>query len=288
MIEGRDVYITWGDNEVYLRGRQPDELGLFVSGDGIEGWDSAPDAKVDMTERQAGDGAHSIDERQVLYSARTVIVNFHAHGADRDDTTALLRRVSAACHHIVRLRVVDGTQDTYVTGYVQPTVEAEWFGYMATGQIEVVCADPRRYSTQEHTANLIPLSNGSGGLFYGDSKAGLVYPLDYGESASDARNIATVENAGTSEAYPTIWCYGSMDGIEIHSGERRLVYSQPVTGVPVSIDCLNGTASVAGTDTTRYLTSRGFPSIPAGGSALISLQSYGTGFCTVSWHDTYI
>lgn len=286
---GRDVHITWGGGEVFLRGRSPDRYGLFVSGDGIEGWDSAPEAKVALTERQAGDGAHEVDERLVLYSARTVVVHFHAHGADRDAVTAQFRQVSAACHRIVRLRVVDGDQDTYVTGYVRPDIEAEWFGNWGTGEIEVVCADPRRYSTVERTANLLPLSAGSGGLFYGGSRTGLVYPLDYGEQAADAMNVATLGNAGTSTAYPVISCYGSFPGgVEIHCGGLRLSYSEPVGAVPLVIDCLSGTASIGGTDVTRNLASRGFPSVPAGGSVTLTLQSSGTGFVTVTWHDTYI
>lgn len=288
-MRGRDVYLTWPDGEVFLRGRSPSEFGLFVNGDGIEGWDSSPEAKVDLFERQAGDGAHDIDEKLVLYSARTVVVNFHAHGVDRDEVTRMFREVSSACHRIVKVRVIDGSQDTFVNGYVRPDIEARWDGSWGTGSITVVCPDPRRYSTGERRADLLPLSSGSGGLFYGEEAGGLVYPLDYGGQGTVAMNVATCHNGGTSTAYPTIYCHGSFpDGVSIHCGDLLLEYDRPVGGVPLVIDCLSGTASVGGTDVTRGLSSRGFPSIPPGGSVTMTLQSSGTGFVTVSWRDTYI
>lgn len=288
MSRGRTVTLSWGGGSVTLRGDRPGDTGLFVSGDGIDGWDSAPEAKVTLSERQSADGAHGIDERDVLYAARTVVVSFHAHGRDRDEVTSLLRQVSAACHRLVRIRVVDGGQDTYATGYVRPTVDAKWHGEWATGEIEVVCADPRRYSSATRTANLMASSTGSGGLFFGDSMSGLVFPLNYGEGLTVGSNYASVENGGTSPAYPTITVYGPMDPVVLHCGDGVLSYSQPVSGAPLVLDSLSATATIGGTDVSRNLVRRGFPVVPAGGSMTISLQSSGAGFATVSWHDTYI
>ena len=152
MSGGRKVYLSFGDTEVYLRGDQPGDYGLFVSGDGIEGWEGAPDTKVQMTEMQTGDGAHAVEESQVLYAARTVSIHFHAHGRTRDEVLGQLRSLSALCHHIVRLRVVDASSDTYCHGYVQPGVEPTWWNGWATGTLTVVCADPRRYSTEARRA----------------------------------------------------------------------------------------------------------------------------------------
>lgn len=288
-MSGRDVYLEWDGGSVHLRGGRPGEYGLFVSGDGIDGWDSAPEAKVEMSERQSADGAHAIDERMVLYAARTVVVSFHAHGRDRSDVRALLRSVSAACHRLVRLRVVDADEDTYVTGYVRPVIEPEWRDRWATGEIEVVCADPRRYSTNQLSVTLMPLAASSGGLFFGDELKGLVFDLDYGSVASDARNVAVLENDGTSTSYPVITAYGQMpSGLTLYAGDLVLAYSQPIGNVPLVLDCLECTATVGGTDVSRSLTSRGFPSVPPGGSVAVSLQSPGTGFVSVTWHHTYI
>lgn len=290
MTGGRDVYITWDGGSVHLRGHSPSKVGLFVSGDGIEGWDSAPDAKVSMTEMQTGDGAHSIAEQDVLYSARTVTIGFNAHGSSRTETVRLLRSLSAACHHIVTLRIVDADDDTWATGYVQPGVDAEWWREWATGTITVVCADPRRYSTETHSLQMLPSAHGtSGGLRYGDSGEGLCYPLRYGDFEGTLQNVATLTNAGTSTAYPTITVNGSIDaGLSVSHDGGTVSYSQPVGGVPLVLDSLTRTASVGGLDTSRHLTSRGFPTIPPGGSVSLRFMATGSGWATVTWNDTHI
>lgn len=288
-MSGRDVYLTWGDNEVHLRGDRPGDFGLFVSGDGIEGWDSSPDAKVEMTEMQTGDGAHAVAEKDVLYSARTVTVNFNAHGETRAETTRQLREISAACHHLVRIRVVDADSDTYCVGYVQPGVDATWWSQWATGAITVVCPDPRRLSTEAHRVQLLPTSKSPGGLFYGDSGGGLAYDLTYGTAPEDAHNVGTLVNEGTSTAYPVITVTGHVYGpLSFSHDGGTLTYSQPVGNVPLSLDSLSRTASVGGTDASRGLSLRSFPTVPPGGSVSIAALMTGTGWATVEWHDTYV
>ena len=287
-MRGRDVYLEWDGGSVHLRGDRPGAPGLFVSGEGIDGWDSAPEVKASLTERQSADGAHSIDERRVLYAARTVVVSFHAHGRSRSEVVSLLRSLGAACHRLVRLRVVDAEEDTYAVGYVRPVVEPDWFDRWATGELEVVCPDPRRYSTRARTATLMPASKGSGGLSFGEGRTGLVFDLDFGEGAA-AENYATLRNDGTSTAYPTITCHGGFpDGLTLLCGGQTQAYSLPVAGAPLVLDCLSCSASVGGTDVSRWLASRGFPSVPPGGDVGISLQAHGTGFVSVEWRDTYI
>lgn len=289
MSGGREVWLTWDGGEVYLRGDRPGDRGLFVSGDGIEGWDSSPDAKVDMTEMQTGDGAHAVAERDVLYSARTVTVNIHGHGVDRAEVVDLMRSVNAACHRLVRLRVRDADDDTFCVGYVQPGFEPVWDEVICTGAIDVVCPDPRRLSTEAHRAQMFPTSATQGGLSYGPSGAGLVYPHNYGDFTGTLQNVATLVNAGTSDAYPVITVTGPVDGgLRIDWGGGSVAYSAAVAGVPLVLDSLTRTASVGGLDTSRHLTARGFPVVPAGGSVTLSAQMRGRGWATVEWHDTYI
>lgn len=313
-MSGRKVYLSWGGSVVALRGDRPGDTGLFVSGDGIEGWEGAPDAKVEMTEMQTGDGAHAVAESDILYSARTVTINFTAHGQTRSEVLALLRSVSAACHHLVTLRVEDADSDTYATGYVQPGVDATWYREWATGTITVVCADPRRYSTQGHAAQMLPAGSGSGGLLYsqpdgwgaeplwpsdstwpGDAypsllwSGALYYPLNYGASDESLQNIVTVSNGGTSPCYPAITVNGPMDGgFSIEWSGGRVTYTEDVAGVPLDLDSLTRTASVGGLDTSRYLSERAFPVIQPGASETIALRGTGSGWATVEWRDTYI
>lgn len=287
-MSGRDVYISWGGGEVFLRGNRPDRMGLFVEGDGIEGWDSSPEAKVSLTERQTGDGAHAIEEPMVLYAARTVIIPFHAHGRDRDETMGYVRSINALLHRLVRLRVVDGAHDTWSEGYVRSTVEPKWNRFWATGEIEVVCPDPRRYSTALHRVELMPTGSASGGLSFGTG-AGLVFDLDFGGDAGDMRNIATIANEGNAASLPVITVNGPIEGgLRIDSPNGSVGYSQPVGAAPLVLDSKTRSATVGGANDSRRLISRGFPEVPPFGSARLSLQAYGSGWATVEWRDTWI
>lgn len=286
---GRDVYLIWGSQQVFLRGREPDKYGLFVNGDGIEGWDSSPDAKVSLTERQTGDGAHAIEESSILYAARTVTVNFNAHGETRSEVTKYLRNINGMCHRLIKLRVVDDDQDTYVNGYIESSVDAEWFGNWAQGEITVVCPDPRRYSTSVKRVQLFPNGSASGGLFYGNEGKGLVYSLSYGKAPEVLQNVATLVNNGNTTAYPVITANGSLTAnFRFDSSNGSVSYSQSVGGTPVVFDCLTRTANIGGLDRSKYLTERGFPKVPPYGSNTITMQASGSGWATVEWHDTYI
>lgn len=286
---GRDVYLTWDGGSVFLRGQEPDKMGIFVSGDGIEGWDSTPDTKVTLTERQTGDGAHEIEESSILYAARTVTVNFHAHGDSRYEVTGYLRELNAAAHHMITLRVVDDDQDTFVTGYMSSNIEAEWYGNWATGDFTVVCPDPRRYSTDVHRLQMLPNGSASGGLFYGNEGKGLTYPLSYGKEPEALQNVVTLENKGNSASYPKIVVTGPITGgFRFDSSDGSVSFSQSVSGTPLVFDSLTRTANVGGLDQSRFLTDRGFPIVPANGSRSITMHASGTGWATVEWRDTYI
>lgn len=289
MSGGRTVTLSWDGGEVTLGGGLPAASGLYVTREGIDGWDSAPEPKVGMTEMQTGDGAHAVRDSGVIYSARTVTVGLGVRGRSRDEVVSLLRSVSRACHRVVSLRVRDGSEDTFCRGYLQPVVGAEWDDEWADGTLTVVCPDPRRYSTELHATQLMPSGAASGGLSFGPGRLGLELPLSFGEGVGGLQNVATLHNAGTSPAYPVIAVTGPVDaGLRLDWDGGSLSYGDAVRGVPLTLDCLTRTASVGGLDTSRHLTSRGFPVVPAGGSVTISAQMAGSGWATVQWRDTYI
>ena len=289
MSGGRRVTLSWDGGSVELGGAIPAVSGLYVTGDGIEGWDSSPDVKVELSEMQTGDGAHAIGDWGVLYSSRVVTVHFGARGRTRDEVLGLLRSLSASCHRLLKIRVEDSSDDTYCTGYSQPSVGPVWDGEWAEGTLTVVCPDPRRYSTAPRGARLLPAGASSGGLSFGADRAGLVLPLSFGEGVGEMGNVATLGNRGTSPAYPVITVTGPVDaGLRLDWGGGSLSYDDAVRGVPLVLDCLTRTASVGGLDTSRRLTSRGFPAVPAGGSITLSAQMTGSGWAVVEWRDTYI
>ncbi|GAA2184932.1 hypothetical protein GCM10009785_34760 [Brooklawnia cerclae] len=290
-----DPPVVWatlaaGGQTVTLAGRlrDPSSDGLWIDEDGLEGWWSAPELRVNTTERQTGDGAHDVDESNIHYAARTVTLSWVARGVNRAAVLASSARLSQLTHKTVTLRVMDADRDTYVTGYVRPQTDAAWDSTEQTGTLTVVCPRPERLSTLAHRVTLLPASGGSGGLSYGPDTAGLVYPLSYG-LAAPTQNAGALVNNGTSAAYPVLTVTGPFpDGVLLQVGSGALAYSQPVGEVPLVLDARSRTASVAGLDVSRYLTARGFPVVPAGGSVGISLQSAGSGWVTCETHDTYM
>ena len=289
MSGGRRVTLSWDGGSVELGGAIPAASGLYVTGDGIEGWDSSPDAKVELAEMQTGDGAHAIGDGGVLYSSRVVTVHFGARGRTRDEVLGLLRSLSASCHRLLKIRVEDSSDDTYCTGYSQPSVGPVWDGEWAEGTLTVVCPDPRRYSTRARRTQLLPVSGTPGGLRYEPSGGGLSYDLGYGAGAAVLQNVGTLRNDGNAPAYPVVTVTGPIqEGLRIDWDGGSVAYARPVGGVPLTLDSLSRTASVGGLDVSRSLTSRGFPVVPPGGEATICLQAVGSGWATVEWHDTYV
>lgn len=290
------VELSFGDETIRLNGRGgPSSDGLVIDHSGIDGWYSSPETKVSLTERQTGDGAHGVEDEMVLYAARTVFIPFHAIGTSRDETVGILRSINEACHRNVTLRVVDASHDTFAKGYVRTIVEPRWDRGLASGEIEVVCADPRRCSTDAATCILLPSrATGRGGLFFGEGGAGLSFDIDFGDEATDFRNVGVLSNKGSAPSWPVVTLTGPLgtgSAVSISAGgtASEVSYAPAVpAGQTVVIDFLTRTASSNGGDASRGIASRGFAAIPPGGEMSFSLLATGTGSATVTARDTYI
>ena len=278
--------IDVGARSVTFGGRNAFSLVLMT----IEGWYGTPDAKVSLTERGQGTGAYPVDPSSVLYSARTVTLSVAACGEGRDEVAALMDSVDALAGGVGTLRVADGESDTVATGYVAVDWDRGPWRDGNTGTVTVVCPDPRRYGAAWHRAYLRPGATSAGGLEWAqDGTHALPWPLSFG-GGGRAPSVATLHNAGTSAAYPTITASGDMGGLVLTDTATgaQLGYAGRVGSQPVVLDCLARTASVSGVDSSRLLSSRGFPSVPAGGGVTLALSATGTGVVEVAWRDTYI
>lgn len=284
--------IHYGDRTVLMAGskRQDRPDGLGITTEGMEGWRSTPEAKVTLTERASGNGAHDIAPSEILYSARTVTIHWVALAEQHDAVIASLNLVLSAAGQLVRLRVVDGVDDTYATGYVTVSSDAAWHEGRMVGTMTVVCPRPERLSWLSTDVQVYPVSSTSGGLFYGGKGRGLVYPLSYGTDAGSPQSVALLRNRGSATAYPVITATGPMpDGVLLVGSDGRSVqWSGSVDRVPLILDCRTQTASMGGVDVSRLLTRRGFPLVPAGGSLSVQLMTPGDGWATISVHDTYM
>lgn len=260
--------------------------GLHASG--LAGWYGTPDGKWDLTERQLGDGAFAIEPSQVAYSSRTVTVDGYALGRTRAEALSSLAPLGAMAHRLVSIAVDDGVAETYATGALTAEVGKGVRGGAVTFTLTIVCPDPRRYGTDTLSATLVPGGNADGGLDLTEER--LAWPLAWGESAA-SHSVATLHNAGTATAYPTISIRGDISDVTIAEPAtgRELSISGYIGWQPIVLDCLSRTASIGGVDVTRRLGQRNFPSIPAGGDATLALMCSGTnGSVSIEWHDTYI
>lgn len=285
----------WAGDELVCRFNPADssDRGLYITANGVEGWDTLPDAKVELHERGQGDGAHDVSETDILYSARTVTVHYEAVGYSRADLLSLMRRINTAAHRSCRLRMVDGDEDTYCEGYVaQMGRDSRWNPLLENDlTLHFVCPRPERLSWDARRFQLVPAWDAGLGLSYGSGDAGLAYPLSYGRSASGSRNVGVLVNGGSSRAFPVFTVNGPFPSgvrLDFPGLDAGLEFSQPVGVVPLVLDCRSRTASVGGLDVTRHLTRRGFPVVPAGGSVSVSLQSAGSGWVDCLVRDTWM
>lgn len=255
----------------------------------VAGWYGTPSAKVDMTERAGGNGAFSVRDDGVLYSARTVTLGICASGDTYAEMVSRMDEVGALSGKMVKLLVDGDDGATIATGYVQVEWDEGPMPAMDTGTLTIVCPDPRRYGTTPRRAYLSPGASAGALGWHADAPHGLLWPLSFGDCGAVA-NVATLRNEGTSAAYPTITASGDMGGLvltDTATGEQ-LAWDGHVGAQPVVLDCLSRTASVAGVDASRLLSARGFPSVPAGGEVTLALTATGTGTVCAEWRDTYI
>lgn len=260
--------------------------GLHASG--LAGWYGTPDGKWDLTERQLGDGAFAIEPSQVVYSSRTVTVDGYALGRTRAEALSSLAPLGAMAHRLVSIAVDDGVAETYATGALTAEVGKGVRGGAVTFTLTIVCPDPRRYGTDTLSATLVPGGNADGGLDLTEER--LAWPLAWGESAA-SHSVATMHNAGTAVAYPTISIRGNIRDVTIAEPATGRELSIPgyIGWQPIVLDCLSRTASIGGVDVTRRLGRRDFPSIAPGGDTTLALMCSGTnGNISIEWHDTYI
>lgn len=267
---------------------------LCIAKGGIEGWWSTPAAKVNVTARGQGDGGHDVSEDDISYASRAVTLHWNANASSRDELLALTDSVRRLVHRQVRMRVVDGTEDTCCSGgYMVLTQQPDYrSGSIADSTITIVFERPERLSSTPQRYQLLPsIESDHVGLSYGDSGKGLAYPLSYGKAAVDARNVCTLTNNGSSRAYPVFTVQGPWpNGVQLTFPglDMSLDYAQAVGNVPLVLDSRSRTASIGGLDVSRNLRQRGFPTVQPGGSLAVNLQSIGNGYVSVECHDTYM
>lgn len=296
------VILTGNNRTITLDGSQ-DYRGPGIALTSIQGWYETPNPKVNTTSRNDGDGGHDINPQDILYEARVITLGYRIlAGPDRALALSLLADIDRLVHGLVDCRVIDHGRDAYCAGgYYARSLDQKaqnpaWQNI--TGSITLVFERPEILSTAQHRYQLYALarSMAGGGLTYGGKAVtkGLSYPLDYGLDAKAARglsNVCMLKNDGSSRAYPIFTVNGPMpSGVQLVFAGTGLTLAcdQPVYDAPLVLDTRTRSASIGGRDVSRRLTSRGWPTIPAGGSLNVALTSQGSGWVNCLSRDTYM
>ena len=290
-MERKHLTLSYGDQSITFLGAigEQAETGLFFSS--LDGWYSTPQTKVDSTEYETANGAPRVTDDEVHYAARTVTIGVSVKGNNRDAVRSSIESILGFAQKVITVTVSDTKSETYATGYVAYTSDTHMDSSGATGSLVIVCNDPQRYSTKQSVGTIVPTNLDGGGLVFNSTTHSLMWPLSFGDGAIRTGNSCTIYNNGTIPADITITASGYMPGgiaVTDTSTGRQLAYGQTVTWSGLTLDSRTRTASVAGVDVSRSLTSRDFPTVPAGGSVTLSLQASGTGTLTATCHDTYI
>ena len=287
--------LTDGTDKLSINAHLPSTDGYFVTDKEIKGLFSTPVSKTNLSERQSGNGAHLITNSDVLYSARTIEFTLCAYPAQKGEyaVETARDRVNRMAGKLITLNVYSA-EPFYVQGFL----EVEWSGKhhqdvydMAT--VTLTCPRAERFSINEQTLTLWPGYTNSGGLNYATNAQGLQYPVNYGQNVNRTSSTVTLENHGTTPAFPQFTVFpGLNEGVLIdwYDSQNRsgtLTWKHNPTS-PAIIDCFTKTASENGIDQSGYFQRRAFPQVPAKGSLTLHLSSTGSGYVIARCRSTWI
>ncbi|KFI80256.1 hypothetical protein [Bifidobacterium mongoliense] len=136
----------------------------------LDGWYSTPDAKVKLTERASGDGAHDVSAEDIIYGTRTIVVDYRILTDSRTRLLAHEGSLLSLAHQQVRFRVTDDDSDLFASGYVDSAVKDKSQQNLArqteTGTLTIICPRPERLAWSPLQSQLFPVSAVQGGLRY--------------------------------------------------------------------------------------------------------------------------
>lgn len=266
-----------------------------VNGFGFNGlgdWYTLSSSKTDLTERSLADGAFgaSFDWRSQLALTLAVYFVAPAGAPARSVVQAAKDQLKRATGtgRPVTVGVTDDDGRRWRTVSVRKVTIDDDHGRPAfTATLDLVAPDAFLYG--ETTG---------ADLFVREAGTGLLFPLGtnpdaYWDFGTDAgANRTRVDNPGSAPSWPVVTMFGPASGgfivTNVTTGES-VQFVRPVSAAEqVQIDMRTGTATLGGTaDVSAYVTSFGFFSIPADGTAVIDFQPLGTTGATTRLHIDY-
>ncbi len=194
----------------------PDALGREWVIDRETGWSASPPVRNDQAQPRTG--AHGGWTRRTYRDPRTIRLDGWVYAPTWEGRRDAEHRLAALCAEPGREYELTCTEETgelaaAVTQDDTTLVTVRPGGRWLDFSLQLVAADPRKYSVMEQTAETGLPSDSATGLDFGDDTAGLNFALadaglDFGPQLVAGR--ATATNTGTAGTAPTLILTGPL------------------------------------------------------------------------------
>lgn len=250
----------------------------------LTGWHDSPGVRANPQQRPGADGTW--DTRPTL-DARVITVSGSVKGPGEGAMLAAKDRVGAVLTGTQRFApvVVDeptlGLTRQAVVRLGGPTLTGR-IGNTATFSLSLYAKDPRRYSTELHTASTTRYVSAAGATFP------VSFPVDFGGLGSGGR--LQVFNAGTVDTPCTVYWFGDLTNPRVTAVEQNRTVAARMSlalGQTLVVDSAVPSVLLGNSSRRQMLSSAQFFTLPPGISTLFFDADDGSGSMRVDWRDAW-
>lgn len=260
-----------------------DELGNEYVLTSLSGWFAGVDVRAGAVARLS-DGDFDGD---ALRSSRTITIGGALISSTRGDLLRGMDRLSAVLAGSVRRgRVIVTEQEQQLSRAVDarlggPTMITRKGARHADFSIVLYCADPLRYSLDEHSVTLSPGRPGAGRAYP------LTHPRMYGALGTSGR--VNAHNNGDARTHPIVTFVGPCANPTVNDADSTLRLGMTLlTGQSVVVDCAQRTVIFGNASRRHFLTSDpSWLALGAGDNLLNFSTDDDDGTVIVSWRDAW-
>lgn len=249
----------------------------------ISGWDLPPIRSTEYPKP----GGHGGEIYADYLGIRAVTLEGHIISSSTSSLENLLNTIKKYLSpgQVTLTRKVQSKYITAEYADIKLDEAASLTDHIVAYQMQLKCADPRKYSTTLKTQN-ISLPDISGGRSYPRS-----YPLSYGTVISGGH--ATLTNAGNTGSPPIIKIYGPVDNPSIinNTTQKTLAMTISLSADDYLVIDTSKRTVMLNDQASRFntLTSFGFFDIEPGDNDIsFSASLYTAGYAQVSFRDAYL
>lgn len=265
---GTDITFSTADRSILITGDRPYEGCTYER---LDGWYGIDKADTRLKKRPSAPGAFA--PTQTYPDAQPISVEGKFFGLSRAAALQMREDLSELYNEgrPITMSVADDLRRTSREVLVE-SVDFPWTIHQEFDfTIDAVAPDPRRYGDTVLASTGLPQPGT--GLSWP-----ITWPLDWGTIPVNGR--VTITNPGNADTYSRFVVAGGVmgDGFEIVNvtAGKRISYTGPVAGLPITIDARTRTATIGDVGAgSRYLTSPQWWVIPRRSSIEVQFLARG-------------